>query len=76
MSCSSEIPALAPFFLDFTWTSLGGENVHDVVTVEVQAAQSHEWSVLAINATSVIEHPVKRWSSGSTSPTLATLLMH
>ena len=54
---SSEIPALTPFFLDFTWTSLGGENIHDVVSVEVQAAQSHEWSVLAINATSVIGAP-------------------
>ncbi|MGB2071123.1 MAG: CARDB domain-containing protein, partial [Poseidonia sp.] len=54
---SSEIPALTPFFLDFTWTSLGGENVHDVVSIEVQAAQSHEWSVLAINETSVLGVP-------------------
>ena len=50
---SSEIPALTPFYLDFTWTSLGGENIHDVVSVEVQAAQSHEWSVVATNDTSV-----------------------
>ena len=50
---SSEIPALAPFFLDFTWTSQGGDNVHDTVSVEVQAAQSHEWSVVAQNETTV-----------------------
>ncbi|MEL0312339.1 MAG: hypothetical protein VXA43_03030, partial [Candidatus Poseidoniales archaeon] len=57
VALSSEIPALTPFFLDFTWTSLGGENVHDVVSIEVQAAQSHEWSVLAINETSVLGVP-------------------
>lgn len=51
VTLSSEIPALTPFILDFTWTSLGGENVNDIVSVEVQAAQSHEWSVVATNDT-------------------------
>ena len=57
VTLSSEVPALTPFFLDFTWTSLGGEGVEDTVSVEVQAAQSHEWSVAAINNTTTTGMP-------------------
>ena len=47
---SSEIPALEPFDLTFTWTSLGGENIASTVVVSVQASQSHEWVVESIGA--------------------------
>ena len=54
---SSEIPALTPFHVDFTWTSLGGDNVVDVTSVELQAAPSHEWSVVPLNGTAATGTP-------------------
>ena len=49
---SAEIPALAPFTLTFTWTSLGGDEVANDVSVFIQAAPSHEWQVDPVNLTS------------------------
>ena len=48
---SAEIPALAPFTLTFTWTSLGGDEVANDVSVFIQAAPSHEWQVDPVNLT-------------------------
>ena len=45
---SSEIPALEPFDITFTWTSLNGDGVASSIVVPVQAAQSHEWSVVPV----------------------------
>ncbi len=47
---SSEIPALEPFDLTFTWTSLDGEGIASSIVVPVQAAQSHEWSVVPVGS--------------------------
>lgn len=54
---SAEIPALTPFTLTFTWTSIGGDSVADQVSVLVQAAPSHEWQVSPVNLTSASGAP-------------------
>jgi len=45
VSLSQEIPAQVPFVLEFSWTSLGGEEVVHSTSVLIQAAPSREWSV-------------------------------
>ena len=57
VSLSAEIPALTPFTLTFTWTSIGGESVADEVSVLIQAAPSHEWQVSPMNLTSAFGTP-------------------
>ncbi|DAC06957.1 MAG TPA: hypothetical protein D7H88_06895 [Candidatus Poseidoniales archaeon] len=54
---SAEIPALTPFTLTFTWTSMGGEAIADQVSVLIQAAPSHEWQVNPVNLTSASGAP-------------------
>ena len=54
---SEEVPALTPFDIIFTWTSLGGEGVFDTISVPVQAAPSHEWAVVATNGTEASGQP-------------------
>ena len=54
---SAEIPALTPFTLTFTWTSIGGDSVADQVSVLIQAAPSHEWQVSPLNLTSASGKP-------------------
>ena len=56
ITLSEETPALTPFDLVFSWTSLGGDVV-DTTTVAVQAAQSHEWEVIALNGTTATGKP-------------------
>ena len=50
ITLSEETPALTPFELVFTWTSMGGDAI-DSTTVPVQAAPSHEWQVTSLNGT-------------------------
>ena len=54
---SEEIPALTPFTLTFHWTSNLEDLAMDAVTVEVQAAPSHEWAVESLNGTNLTGTP-------------------
>ena len=54
---SEEIPALLPFTIRFTWTSLGGDLVAQSTTAHVQAAPSHEWHVDLLNQSSIEAAP-------------------
>ena len=56
ITLSEETPAVTPFDITFTWTSLGGDAV-DSTTVAVQAAPSHEWSVVPLNQTQASGKP-------------------
>lgn len=56
VTLSEETPALTPFDLVFTWTSMGGDAA-DSTTISVQAAPSHEWAVSPINGTEVSGKP-------------------
>lgn len=50
---SEDVPAQVPFAVTFTWTSEGGNGeVVDAVTVNLQAAPSHEWRVVSLNGSS------------------------
>jgi len=42
---SEDTPALEPFWLSFTWTSLGNESVFSVVNLLVQAEPDHNWNL-------------------------------
>ena len=42
---SEDTPALEPFWLSFTWTSLGNESVFSVVYLLVQAEPDHNWNL-------------------------------
>ena len=49
---SEDVPAQVPFEITFTWTSEGGNGaVFDAVSVNLQAAPSHEWEVTSLNGT-------------------------
>ena len=45
ITLSQEVPAQVPFILEFTWTSLGGDDVDHSTSILIQAAPSHEWNV-------------------------------
>ena len=57
VTLSEEVPALTPFNITFFWTSLGGDGIVDSISVPVQAAPSHEWSVAATNGTEASGQP-------------------
>ena len=42
---SEDTPALEPFFLSFTWKSLGNESVFSVANLLVQAEPDHNWDL-------------------------------
>ena len=46
---SPDIPAQVPFWLSFTWTSLGGSNVSHTATMLVQVQPSHEWNLSLVS---------------------------
>ena len=46
---SEDVPAQVPFEVTFTWTSEGGRDVVDAVSINLQAAPSHEWEVISRN---------------------------
>nr|ADD93172.1 hypothetical protein [uncultured archaeon MedDCM-OCT-S06-C18] len=54
---SEEIPALLPFTIRFTWTSLGGDTVAQSTSAYIQAAPSHEWDVALLNQSSIEAAP-------------------
>ncbi len=45
VTLAEDTPALEPFLLSFTWTSLGNESVHSVVNLLVQAEPDHNWNL-------------------------------
>ena len=54
---AKDTPALAPFLITFEWQSFGDENVVASVSLVVQAAPSHEWTVNAVNGTVLDVYP-------------------
>ena len=57
ITLSEETPALTPFTLTFTWSSEGAEHAVDSMSVEIQAAPSHEWQVTPLNGTTLEGRP-------------------
>jgi hypothetical protein len=57
ITLSQETPALTPFTLTFTWTSEGDQRAFDVASVDIQAAPSHEWEVVALNGSELQGRP-------------------
>ena len=45
ITLSQEVPAQVPFILEFTWTSLEGDEIYHSTSTLIQAAPSHEWNV-------------------------------
>ena len=54
---AEDIPALVPFNLAFTWTSLGQENIASTALLQVQAEPDHQWLIENITSSSQTVQP-------------------